>query len=185
MLQCAWWCAQDRFGRIAASHYCKFVRSSVARIDVSGRYIAGAKSPRAEIYNRVHRRSVVNIGKRDRTRRGDGDAMLGLMLRRATTDTAVKLDYTMPNVTGESWRPARYSCRAIALPLCVEQICQNYTQVERRVCLLWPPYGIGQAIIFLPCGFFYLSFFLSSPNLSCRRLDACRTSIRGVALVRI
>jgi len=27
--------------------------------------------------------------------------------------------------------------------------------------LLWPPYGIGQAIIFLPCGFFYLllSFF--------------------------
>jgi len=25
--------------------------------------------------------------------------------------------------------------------------------------LLWPPYGIGQAIIFLPCGFF---FFLSS-----------------------
>jgi len=27
--------------------------------------------------------------------------------------------------------------------------------------LLWPPYGIGQAIIFLPCGFF-LSFFLSS-----------------------
>jgi len=25
---------------------------------------------------------------------------------------------------------------------------------------LWPPYGIGQAIIFLPCGF-YLSYFLS------------------------
>jgi len=27
-----------------------------------------------------------------------------------------------------------------------------------RTCYLWPPYGIGQAIIFLPCGFF-LSFF--------------------------
>jgi len=29
--------------------------------------------------------------------------------------------------------------------------------------LLWPPYGIGQAIICLPCGFFYLlsSFFLA------------------------
>jgi len=28
--------------------------------------------------------------------------------------------------------------------------------------LLWPPYVIGQAIIFLPCGFFfYLSFFLA------------------------
>ena len=27
--------------------------------------------------------------------------------------------------------------------------------------LLWPPYVIGQAIMFLPCGFFYLlsSFF--------------------------
>jgi len=26
---------------------------------------------------------------------------------------------------------------------------------------LWPPYKIGQAIIFLPCVFFFLSFFLS------------------------
>ena len=34
--------------------------------------------------------------------------------------------------------------------------------------LLWPPYETGQAIIFLPCGFFP-SFFFSSPNLSgCR-----------------
>jgi len=23
--------------------------------------------------------------------------------------------------------------------------------------LLWPPYGIGQAIIFLPCGFFFMA----------------------------
>jgi len=33
---------------------------------------------------------------------------------------------------------------------------------ETRVCsFLWPPHGIGQVIIFLPCGFFYLlsSFF--------------------------
>jgi len=30
--------------------------------------------------------------------------------------------------------------------------------------LLWPPYVIGQAIIFLPCGFFLLSFF-SFPRL--------------------
>jgi len=39
----------------------------------------------------------------------------------------------------------------------------------------------------LPCGFFFLlsSFFLSSPNLSRRTLDVCRTSTRGVALVRI
>ena len=52
--------------------------------------------------------------------------------------------------------------------------------------LLWPPYEIGQAIIFLPCGFFFLSFFLfSSPILSGRRLDVYHTSTRGVALVRI
>ena len=78
------------------------------------------------------------------------------------------------------------------------------------VLYLWPPYGIGQAIIFSSCGFFYLSsslcrptykicghyifalwffllssFFLSSPNLSGRRLDACHTCTHGVALVRI
>ena len=46
----------------------------------------------------------------------------------------------------------------------------------------------GQAIIFLPCGFFYLillAIFFSSPNLSRRRLDVCHTSTHGVALVRI
>jgi len=46
------------------------------------------------------------------------------------------------------------------------------------------------AIIFLPCSFFlsiffYLSFFISSPNLSGRRLDVYHTSTHGVALVRI
>jgi len=58
--------------------------------------------------------------------------------------------------------------------------------------LLWSAYGIGQTIklIFLACGFFFffflLSFFLfSSSNLSSRRLDVCRTSTHGVALVRI
>jgi len=43
------------------------------------------------------------------------------------------------------------------------------------------------AIIFLPCSFFLLSssFFLSSPNLSGRRLDVCHTSTHGVARVQI
>jgi len=49
-----------------------------------------------------------------------------------------------------------------------------------NVCL-WPPYVIGQAIIFLPWGF----FFFSSPNLSRRRLDVYHTSTHAVALVRI
>ena len=48
------------------------------------------------------------------------------------------------------------------------------------------PYGIGQAIIFLPCGFFPSIFlFFSSPNLSGHRLDVCLTATHGVALVRI
>jgi len=55
---------------------------------------------------------------------------------------------------------------------------------KRAVKRLWcGGYGIGQAIIFLPCGFF-LSFF-PSPNLSGRRLDVYHTSTHGVALVQI
>jgi len=45
-------------------------------------------------------------------------------------------------------------------------------------------YGRRMTIIFLPCGFF-LVLFLSSPNLSRRRLDVCHTTTHGVALVRI
>ena len=54
---------------------------------------------------------------------------------------------------------------------------------------LWPPYVIRQAIIFLPCGFFfYLSIFyllFFSPNLSSHRLDVYHNYTHGVALVRI
>jgi len=50
--------------------------------------------------------------------------------------------------------------------------------------LLWPPYGIGQAIIFLPYAFFFYLLF-SSPNLSSRRVDVYHTSTHGVALVRL
>ena len=40
----------------------------------------------------------------------------------------------------------------------------NYSIID----FLWPPYGIGQAIIFLPCGFLYLlllSIYLFFPRL--------------------
>jgi len=41
---------------------------------------------------------------------------------------------------------------------------------------LWPPYGIGQAIIFFALvSFFFLFSSFSSPNLSGRRLDVFRT----------
>jgi len=50
---------------------------------------------------------------------------------------------------------------------------------------LWPTCVADADIIFLPCGFFYLSIFLfSSRNLSNRRVDVY-TSTHGVALVRI
>jgi len=48
---------------------------------------------------------------------------------------------------------------------------------------LWPPYGMGQAIIFSCCDLFFFFFFFSSPNLSGRRLDVYHTSAHGVALV--
>jgi len=59
-------------------------------------------------------------------------------------------------------------------------------QTISSALLLWPPYGIGQAIIFLPCGFFYLlsSFFLAY-NLSRRRLHVYHTSTHRVALAQI
>jgi len=61
--------------------------------------------------------------------------------------------------------------------------------VYRYRYLLWSPYGIGQTIIFLPCAkplaLWFLLLLFSSPNLSRRRLDVCRTSTHGVALVRI
>jgi len=52
------------------------------------------------------------------------------------------------------------------------------------ICL-WSPYVIGQTIYIFILSFVLLSFFLSSPNLSDRRLDVCHTSTHGVALVRI
>jgi len=57
----------------------------------------------------------------------------------------------------------------------------------KLLLLLWSPYGIGQTIISLPCGFFLLLLFsfFSSPNLSRHRLDVCHTSTHDVALVQI
>jgi len=68
---------------------------------------------------------------------------------------------------------------------------QNWTELVLNVCrtvnrrLLWPPYGIGQAIIFSSSGFYLLFSIYLSPNLSRRRLDVYRTSTHGVALMRI
>jgi len=42
---------------------------------------------------------------------------------------------------------------------CVESFHAFNSQQFESCYFLWPPYGIGQAFIFLPCGFFLLSFF--------------------------
>jgi len=58
-------------------------------------------------------------------------------------------------------------------------------QLFRIDASLWPPCVADADIIFyhVVCSIF--SFFLSSPNLSRRRSDVCRTFTHGVALVRI
>jgi len=54
-----------------------------------------------------------------------------------------------------------------------------------RFTFLWSPYVIGQTIYIFMLFLSFSSFFISSPNLSSRRLDVCHTSTHGVALVRI
>ena len=51
-----------------------------------------------------------------------------------------------------------------------------------QVCL-WSPYVIGRPYIFSCCGLFFFLLFLSSPNLSRRRLAVYHTSAHGVVLV--
>jgi len=71
-----------------------------------------------------------------------------------------------------------YGCRSTNTCLRFDKFQSN------QVVLLWPPCVADADIIFLP--WFLLScFFLSSPNVSRRRLDIYHTSTHGVALVRI
>ena len=86
------------------------------------------------------------------------------------------------------------SCVVILIRLRITEVTRTYaitsaSNMPRRVpykWFLWPPYGIGQDIIFLPCGFFYLLsiFFFSSPNLNRCRLDVCPTSTRALVPCR-
>jgi len=71
----------------------------------------------------------------------------------------------------------------VSLPLTL-YFCRDDSSAAYQF-LLWPPYVIGHAIIFLPCDFYLSSSFFSSPNLSGRRLDVYHTSTHRVALVRI
>ena len=73
--------------------------------------------------------------------------------------------------------------------LCYLTVCHLHDfmlYTLRFVLLIMVALCNRQTIIFLACDFYLLSFFfLSSPNLSRRRLDVCHTSTHGVALVRI
>jgi len=61
---------------------------------------------------------------------------------------------------------------------------QNTETFLNSLQLLWPPCIADADIIFLPCGYYLLSFFLAY-NLCRRGLDVFHTSTHGVALVRI
>jgi len=72
----------------------------------------------------------------------------------------------------------------LCFPFCVFSWFSLDYFVSVLFAFLWPPYLIGQAIIFLLCGFYLLlSSFFSSPNLSGQRSDVYHTSTHGVALV--
>jgi len=85
---------------------------------------------------------------------------------------------TVVNIEFGGYKP----CSASSTPMSHDMLL--YGRFLTFFCLLWPPYEIGQAIIFLPCGFYLLLLF-SSPNLSGLRLDVYHTSTHCVALVRI
>jgi len=75
--------------------------------------------------------------------------------------------------------------RVLSSDILVAEIIQ-FVFRSTILCYLWSPYVIEQTIyIFILSFVLSSSFFLSSPNLSHRRLDVCHTSTHGVALVRI
>ena len=114
------------------------------------------------------------------------------------------LEQGMMGRSGISWTICKSfspRCRQITMPVPHHSVfkvgcpsCRPTNSVKAlkadshwsKSALLWPPYAIGHAIIFLPCDFYLLSiFFFSSSNLSGRRLDIYHTSTQGVALVQI
>ena len=63
-------------------------------------------------------------------------------------------------------RPSRWALAHILVYSCLVRVYHHYrlsisvsSDVMQMYSYLWPPDGIGLAIIFLPCGFFYLSSF--------------------------
>jgi len=77
------------------------------------------------------------------------------------------------------------SAASTPFPLGLPSITRILTGSSTAQWFLWPPCVADADIIFLPCGFFLLSFFYSSPNRSGWRLDVYHTSAHGVALVQI
>jgi len=73
---------------------------------------------------------------------------------------------------------------SIGFGVCISNPSDSDADLSHNHSQLWLPYGIGQAIIFSSCGFFFLSSS-SSPILSRCRLDVYHTSTHGVALMRI
>ena len=88
-------------------------------------------------------------------------------------------------VTGGGFLRARYaSCCPTSSVKALKGNSDSSAGLLLAVTNIWPPYAIGQVIIFSSVISSSL-FFFSSPNLGGRRLDVYHTSTRDVALVPI
>jgi len=67
---------------------------------------------------------------------------------------------------------------------CAQWYSHTCEQFLKLNVSLWSPCVIGQTIYIFILSFILLSFFFSSPNLSCRRVDVCHTSTHRVALIK-
>jgi len=79
-------------------------------------------------------------------------------------DTCVAVDWEPSNNEHSCWILTTTTTEdSTETGVVTHYIPNRPTPSESRFCfaLLWSPYGIGQTIIFLPCGFFYLLFFLA------------------------
>ena len=153
----------------------RLLRLLLLRRQLTGdRMMAVSRVPR----RRRRRTGDALVGRRRRRRRG-----VQRVLRRRRRRLRRIRRVGRPSAGGERREHVTHR-RAIRTTLQSQQHQHRSPQTAAfNPPYLWSPYGIGQTIIFLPCGY-YLSFF-SSPNLSGRRLDVYHTSTHGVALVRI
>jgi len=104
-----------------------------------------------------------------------------------STSTQLSSTSTTPSNTSTSTSNLYSSTTQVQVPSTTFLLYRLIYFAVFLLVYLWWPYVIGQAIYIFILSFVLLSFFffLSSLNLSGRRLDVCHAFTHGVALVRI